>query len=376
MASEVSFVEDTNGRLAHENLLRRIRDLLGGYAEIGAVTTPGVDKGSLEDLDSSPRAPTETWTIECTAVTPDITFSVTGSVTGADGTATVGTRYEGTVAFDIVEGTSAFVIGDTFTFDTTEGLGSTSDSVWEVLRYTTEAPNHILVLKGEGLSKTEEIFIGFYTYQNETSDYYNLSVFAATGYVPGNTIGTQPAVKIASVPCHNYRADYWITFNRQRVAVAIKAGTPVYESLYVGKILPYATPGQYPYPVVVGGMRNGGGVGIRYSDTSHSMPYKGNRDNFSLLLTSGNWINPECWPWNNPEVAGSEQIRDTNGEYPIDPIILSNSEGIYGELDGIYHISGFNNVVENIIQTPEADYVVIQDVGRTGFNDYYVMRMD
>ncbi|STZ08603.1 Uncharacterised protein [Moraxella caprae] len=55
------------------------------------------------------------------------------------------------------------------------------------------------------------------------------------------------------------------------------------------------------------------------------------------------------------------------------PIILTDKDGIYGELDGVRFVSGFDNVTEN---TCGDEWVVLQDVGRTGFNDYIALKMD
>ena len=70
------------------------------------------------------------------------------------------------------------------------------------------------------------------------------------------------------------------------------------------------------------------------------------------------------------------QVRDTGGNYSLTPVVMSDSNGIYGELEGIFHISGFNNAVENTLVIAGVTYIVIQDVGRNGFSDYYALRMD
>lgn len=247
---------------------------------------------------------------------------------------------------------------------------------WTVLRYDTAPANRELILKGVGFSGTEEIFVGFRTYQDASADYYNLVAAAFTGYVAGNSFDTQPGAILSAVPCHNNRVDYWLTLNAQRIALAMKVGTPVYESAYVGKFLPYARPSQYPYPVVCGGMLNGVPA-TRFSDPNYSMPYKGARANLRMRFNDGTWRQPECYPWNNASLAGdTSQMRDTGNQYPLTRIELSDGNGIYGELDGVRHISGFNNAVENTLVIDGKTWVVIQDVGRTGFNDYYALRMD
>lgn len=247
---------------------------------------------------------------------------------------------------------------------------------WTVLRYDTAPANRELILKGVGYTGEEEIFVGFRTYQDASADYYNLVAAAFTGYVPSNTFDTQPGAMLSGVPAHNNRIDYWLTLNPQRIALAMKVGTPVYESCYVGKFLPYARPSQYPYPVIAAGMLSGTPA-TRFSDTSHSMPYKGSRANMRMRFNDGVWQQPECWPWNNAYIAGATtQQRNTGTNYPPNPVVLCKAQGIYGELEGVRHISGFNNGVENTFTLDGVQWVVIQDVSRTGFNDYYALRMD
>ncbi len=243
---------------------------------------------------------------------------------------------------------------------------------WEVMRYDTSIANRELILKGQGYSGAEEIYVGVRTYQDAGADYYNLCVATFTGYVPSNTFDTQPGVRLSGVPAHNQRIDYWLTVNPQRIACCMKVGTPVYEHFYIGKFFPYARPSQYPYPIVCAGMLSGAAA-TRYSDISHSMPYKGNCVNLGMRFNTGAYLQPEMHPWNNNYLAGTTQLRDTNDSYPLLPVILNDANGIYGELDGIRYISGFNNVVEN---TCGSDWVVMQDVSRTGFTDYIALKLD
>ena len=115
----------------------------------------------------------------------------------------------------------------------------------------------------------------------------------------------------------------------------------------------------------------------RFSDTSHSMPYKGARTNFRMRFVDGAWKQVDTWPWNNGYLAGSTQLRDTNGTYPLLPVLLNDSApNCYGELDGVHYISGFNNAVENTLLIGGVNYVVLQDVARTGFTDYIALRLD
>ena len=58
------------------------------------------------------------------------------------------------------------------------------------------------------------------------------------------------------------------------------------------------------------------------------------------------------------------------------PVILYETGNIYGEIDGVFMVSGYNQAVENIVQYGGDDYAVIHDVYRTGFDDYFTLRLD
>ena len=245
---------------------------------------------------------------------------------------------------------------------------------WTVLRYDDTLVNHELILKAPGLSGTEAIYLGLRCYQNANADYYNLTAAGFLGYVPGNAFQGQPGACLRGMPAHNTRIDYWLTLNGQRLVLAIKAGTPVYESMYLGKILPYARPSQFPYPLVVGGCLTGE-TATRFSETTHRCWVKGNSgfDCVRLRSNNGSWVSFANFPWNN---ANWLHARDTNGAYVLTPAILVGDGNVYGELDGVFHISGFNNAVENIVEIGGRQHLVMQDVWRTGHFDYYAIRLD
>ena len=253
---------------------------------------------------------------------------------------------------------------------------------WTTQRYVnpTDGSNRELILKGVGLSGTEEIYIGFRAYYSVSANYYNVSVAGFTGYVAGNTFESQPGYMESGVPAHNTRIDYWLVVNAQRIAFGLRVGSPsVYETGYVGKMFPFGKPTQFPYPLVVGGML----VGIpatRYSDVSHSMAFKGNRNNMRLRFVSGTWLAPYVWPFggqsNYADIDANLNLRDTNNIWTLQPLLINdNAANNYGVLDGVYQISGFNNGSENTLTIASNNYVVFGDVWRTGFGDYIAMEL-
>lgn len=46
-----------------------------------------------------------------------------------------------------------------------------------------------------------------------------------------------------------------------------------------------------------------------------------------------------------------------------------------GELDGMYSVPGYGNSVENIITANGVDHLVVQDVYRTGYSDYWALKL-
>lgn len=246
---------------------------------------------------------------------------------------------------------------------------------WTVLRFNDTSTSHELILQGEGLTGDEEIFVGFRTYENAAADYYNLLAGVFTGYVSGNSFDTQPNARLSGIPAHNNRIDYWMVCNAQRIALAMKVGTPVYESGYVGKMFQYGRPSQYPYPVICGGSFQGAAA-TRFSDTAHDFYLRGAAGTRLGLRTNTAWISPSVHPYNNDALCGTTQLRDTRGKYQLMPVEIYGADGMFGVLDGVYHISGFNNAVENTVTIGGVEHVVIQNIWRTGFSDYYALRME
>lgn len=332
-------------------------------------------------------------TISGHGVTAGTTISALGTGTGGTGTYTVSASQTvascsitasvaARIMFTINDGATDFSVNDTFTIPVTQGAASAAGIAYRILRYETSTANHSLIMRAHGLDGLQEIFLGLRAYQDSGADYYNITAGAFTGYVGGNTFAAQPGAALAGVPAHNNRIDYWMTMNGQRIACAMKVGTPVYEHFYLGKFFPYSRPSQYPYPMVCGGMLVGEAA-TRFSETTHDFYLRGDNARGRLRTPAG-WINMYCYPWGNAFLtslatpsATQMQARDTGNKYPLLPVELhDNSANLYGRLDGVFHVSGFNNAVENTLTLGGVTYVVMQSVARTGHADYYALRMD
>lgn len=290
---------------------------------------------------------------------------------------------------------------------------------WTTLRYDTSTDNHELILQGEGLSSTEEIFIGFKTYQSITSDYYNIAVACFTGYVSANTFEMQPNAKISGVPAHNNAITYFIQCNAQQVTGCLKVGTPVYEHFGVGKFFPYGRPGEYPSPLYVAGMFDGAEA-KRFSDTGQTFPWGGSGYSTNCMLWirkfDGTWSKTYNYPFSKGSASSGSWVYCLAGPvgtstlipagstyeyYQIEPIVMqdvTSLNNIWGELESIYFCSGFNNGTENVLQIGGSSivdqsgmtvlqavdaiiavsgraFVICQDVYRTTWRNYIAMEM-
>jgi hypothetical protein len=75
--------------------------------------------------------------------------------------------------------------------------------------------------------------------------------------------------------------------------------------------------------------------------------------------------------------ADDEFIFQTDASYPLEKIVLSDSNQNYGELEGVSFITGFSNTVENTVVDENADtHIVLRNINRTGFYDYCALILD
>ena len=254
------------------------------------------------------------------------------------------------------------------------------------------------------------------------------SWFAHPGALPG--AGTPTPCVVPMVPCWDTTMPYWLSASGRSFRFAVKVSTS-YEGGYLGFYLPYATPSQFPYPLAVGGSlvpQSGSRSGAwRYSYASyyhgvfpgpgcnntadgegrHSTlytrtpagvwAYHANRpsstvDNESVYgpITSvyigydqfsGGAIR-SVWPHcvNNQWGAGKLAYREClGGGYMIQPCVLlqrSPTTDVFGELEGVYSISGYENAAENTAVIGGKTHVTFQNAYRTSVHEYWALSLD
>jgi hypothetical protein len=254
--------------------------------------------------------------------------------------------------------------------DTTNTIISRLDFYEEINQVWTRCnTNEEIILQGEGLAAQDELFVGLQLYDRETDDIYNMRIAAFDGYISNVRFEDQPNCStIMAFPLWNLGTEYRLAVNKQRITCIAKVDT-YYHSIYLGKFFPYNSPGQFPYNICVGGSGLASNL-EDYSWSSWAIPYKGSSGSrLAIRDVAGNWVAPACWPW-----AQGSTYRDIDSEHAVMPIIMGvDGTGLFGQFDGVFFCSGFNNAVENTIQIGADDYFVCHDVYRTGNNDHFCM---
>ncbi len=262
-------------------------------------------------------------------------------------------------------------------------------------------------LRGPGMAGTDQIFVGLQAVNDVGNDIYGIQIAGAQGFSSGAAFGGQVGQSPTSyVAVWNSSMPYWIVANGQRFVVVVKVST-TYHAMYAGKILPYGTPTQYGYPVFIGGENV---TNLRWSDTT-----VGNRQfidpgsassttnsGSNLCFPDGSWqffqnfINSSgndslstqgrtIWPYAGSNTTGNDvdnrlrEMRDNiDGSYTLLPLILhceAPSRQVFGELDGCYWVSGYNNAAENIVTIGGVDHLVVQNIHRTNRWNYWALKL-
>jgi hypothetical protein len=242
-------------------------------------------------------------------------------------------------------------------FVTGSALGS---QAWTQMRWTESATTQELILKGPGLAGADEIFVGIRSDQNAASDTYNWHIRGATGYLPLDAWADQPnASPERHMALWNQPMPYWFVADGRRIMVAARVSTRVM-FIHLGFILPYATPGQYPYPLLIVGSNQD----ARWSNVF---------SNFAPVIRSpgGAWSeSATLWP------VGTAVMPSPGNVYPLTRVVVLDSYGALGEIDGLAHVSGYANATENTVTAGSATWLVLQDVAKTGIANYTALKLE
>ena len=267
------------------------------------------------------------------------------------------------------------------------GMGT---QAWTQMKYASGLPNEQeYYLKGPGLSGTDSIYVNMASWTDTVNDAYSLAIRGAINFNPLDTFGGQPGSSgDVIVPLWDSTIPYWLVANGRRFIIIAKIST-VYTSAYAGFLMPYATSSEMPYPLVVMGncdvvrrwSQNGYLIG-GFWDPTEGAAFARHWD--------GAWIEVAnyrartdirdartdnmVWPFNVARNVG----RNRDGSYGLLPAILTcnySSNNVYGELEGVYQVSGFSTASEDTITIGSDTFLIVQSVNRTGWRDYAAIKL-
>lgn len=337
--------------------------------------TPGVGNtgdGIIFGLSSTADSVVEDFTITCTTGGADAIFSVTGSVSGSLGNATVHVPFvSDVICFTLVGGDTNFAVDDEFTFSVAAGTPN-----WTELRNETRrdaATGKEYVFQGIG-GGSDEILIGIRTYTNG-STYFNWQLQCFTGYIEATAFEFLPGYLAGLYTCFppSGNVNLWIWESARRVLVIPVPTGDYHGQVHLGWLLQTATGSQWGNPLFVGG-----------DATLSSTIYTGSRTAwwknkaYSRIYDGGSWdVNSDIWPYKY-----YTPTKDINGNFPLKPVTVIKAETtdrkIYGEVEGCFAVCGDGGAVgtSDYIVTPEKEfYVITKNVSVVGSADIMAIKL-
>lgn len=326
-----------------------------------------------------------------------------------------------TDCFDLYEKLIAFLTADA------ELVGASQNwtNVWHPPHDSNSSgiAGHDIVLRGPGLTSTDQVYIGLSLRPDLLNDSAELRMSGMTGVIPSSEsysahVNSSPL----NVKCFlrgSNAMDYWFVANGRRFIMVAQVST-VYEALYGGLFLPYGDPTQYSYPLFIGGTAGANDLGgeptdWRSVDAAHTTFHRSERvsagsfpygPSAMMLSPSGDWlkiaitdaqdqtVGTTPWMFGTNADFGIQKLSSTlhwgytefaarviqtyDDEFVLNPIGLvqfSPSDQAYGALEGLYQTPGRGNSAENIITADGVAHVAFPNVFRTGIDQFYAVAL-
>jgi hypothetical protein len=255
-----------------------------------------------------------------------------------------------------------------------------------------------------GVSPQEQNYFGFGYEANVGTDSYAITGWMFRTYSALLGHQSQPGHSgVGYHPVWDQSTPYWFIANGRRVIIVTKVSTS-YTASYIGKILPYGTPGEWPQPYYLGMPYESN---TRWSSTSHEMRNffdPGSHDGSRMLNPSGVWYavanfktqssaetdatdTNNIWPYQaligTTSTTAKSRYRELRNNvddatYTLWPLILCGdtpATDIWGELDGAYACPGFSAATEDIITNDYEQHLLVQDIARTARYNYCAIKL-
>lgn len=267
------------------------------------------------------------------------------------------------------------------------------------------------LFNGQGLGGGDSIFVGMSIKENPTIPFFNWRLRGATAFDSVEPFQNQPAASPNTFfVVDDGLMEYWIIATGRYFIVVTKIGT-VYTSMMMGFLLPYGVPAEFGYPLVIAGSMAGSAftTNIHFTNTGSQFRMFANPGDNAMHLRdpAGQWktftnytstsatdnqandrvVHPYAGFVDAQSATFFSKVTEgIDGSYPLTPLIpcefeldageVGRDSNAYGELDGVFHVSGSNNASENTVVIGGDTYLMIQDIYRTQFDNFMALRLD
>ncbi len=187
-------------------------------------------------------------------------------------------------------------------------------------------------LEGVGNAGTDEIYVGILEIINPGVTSHTWALAGFTGYDGGQTWEDQPGFSYQSpneiaafVPLANAAIECWFYVSPRSLAGVIRIGT-TYQNFFLGFGNPFATPGEYPYPLYISGCSTKwdelfSSSGVQQSGLCDPGAFTGTGGNdrgpAGIRFTDGQWYPVTNWTFSGAARAASLAA----GLYPCQQIV-------------------------------------------------------
>ena len=265
------------------------------------------------------------------------------------------------------------------------------------------APSDAVTLRGPGWANDADIYITMYMTEDNLLENWRLSIYGHGGYIPGQNYDTHPLTSpITRVAVWNQPMNYWIAGDGRSFGLVVQVST-VFTSGVWGYGLPNTLKKNYPKPFIVAGCM---------TDTSS---WTSTNNNNRFISDPGYNCAFVLYPENvwrrltNYNSSGSASIADAAYVYPGQIRVTSHSYRFGGaggqaswmptvrgkyiprriqvksnspfqsnlfQIDRMFAVSGRQGISSgSILEYNGEDYLAFQNLFRTGFADYMLMRL-
>lgn len=304
-------------------------------------------------------------------------------------------------------------------FLTTNPALVAANQQWQVVGGVASGPivaNDFVSLKGRGLAGEDEIYLSLQAWVVPESNYYNMTLRGHVAYNPAlpsmDPAGTNSNyVAILGV---NSPIKYWFVANGRCFKVITRINGR-YDALYAGFILPEHLPGDWSYPLFIGGSYLGRNAQASLDTYQHSNFWNANADNRGNLANSQAYLFSPVQAWmpirnfsSDSELNSarmtlpwSRGVRQQNFRNCLDgqrwlqrgqlvgigwerggydrgsqAAEMPERGQFFGSFDGVFYTPSFGATAEQTVTVGGVDYLLVPNVYRTGDGQYAAFALE